>query len=213
MNRRQIALLLVPPVLLASTWWTFHIVTESVGLTPGYLIGFLFYWLIWCLALPLVLLGRREVMEAFGHFRFAEIRPSVSDGTLLLLPLVLGYGYAFPRAIPGASSIVVLVSAILALVNAPLEELLWRGTYLKIFPESWWFGFVYPTMGFGLWHLAPLSVIPNRAPGGSVSFVAVSVLLGLIWGWVAKRSQSILWTSVAHMLFDFSGLGGRLYFR
>jgi membrane protease YdiL (CAAX protease family) len=82
---------------------------------------------------------------------------------------------------------------------------------LNIFPENWLLGYVYPTLGFGLWHLAPLSVIPNRAPGGSLSFVAVSVSLGLIWGWVAMRSKSILWTSVAHILFDFSGLGGRLY--
>jgi len=213
MNGRQLALVVMPPVLTASTWWAFHMLTVRVGPTAGYLVGFLFYWLIWCLALPLVLLGRRGVIGAFRNLRFADTRPSLSSGVLLLLPLVLGFGYAFPRAIAEASPTIVVVSAILALVNAPLEELLWRGTYLNIFDESWLLGYAYPAIGFGIWHLAPLSVIPNRAPGGSASFVAVSVSLGLIWGWVALRSKSILWTSVAHILFDFSGLGGRLYFR
>jgi membrane protease YdiL (CAAX protease family) len=211
MNRRQLALLVTPPVLLASTWASFQLLTERLGLTAGYLVGFLFYWIAWCWALPLVMLGGYGVVRVFGNFRFADTRLGVSSGALLLLPLILGFGYAFPRAIGEASPTVVFLSAILALVNAPLEELLWRGTYLNIFPENWLLGYVYPTLGFGLWHLAPLSVIPNRAPGGSLSFVAVSVSLGLIWGWVAMRSKSILWTSVAHILFDFSGLGGRLY--
>jgi membrane protease YdiL (CAAX protease family) len=126
--------------------------------------------------------------------------------------LVLGYFYAFPRALVGATPKTVLLSAVIAAVNAPLEELLWRGTYVAVFRQSRRLSYVYPNIWFGLWHLAPLSVVPNRAPGGSASFVIASCVVGFLWGWVALNSRSIGVTSVAHGLFDFSGLGGRIYF-
>jgi membrane protease YdiL (CAAX protease family) len=35
--------------------------------------------------------------------------------------------------------------------------------------------------------------------------------IGLIWGWVARRSGGIQWPVVSHILFDFARLGGRVY--
>ena len=40
----------------------------------------------------------------------------------------------------------------------------------------------------------------------------VSGVLGLMWGWAAFATGSILWTTISQVLFDFSGLGGRVYF-
>jgi uncharacterized protein len=108
---------------------------------------------------------------------------------------------------------IVLVSAALAILNGGLEELLWRGTYLRIFSGRPGLAWIYPSVGGALWHLAPLAVFPNRAPGGAASFVIVSRVVGLICGWVANRHGAIFWTTVAHVLFDFSGLGGRVYFQ
>jgi membrane protease YdiL (CAAX protease family) len=211
MTRRQSVLLVAPPVLVASTWWMFHALTKMFGLVTGYLAGFLCYWIGWCLAFPVALVGWRRALRLFAGSERLRLR--ASDRLLLLLPLLLGFGYAFPRAIAGSSITIILVSAVVALVNAPLEELLWRGAFLQLFPDSWILGYGYPAVMFGVWHLAPLSVIPNRSPGGSVSFVIVSVVLGLMWGWVARRTRSIRSSSIAHVLFDFSGLGGRLYVR
>ena len=39
------------------------------------------------------------------------------------------------------------------------------------------------------------------------------VYRGVAWGWVAMTTHSIVLTSVAHILFHFSGLGGRIYLR
>jgi membrane protease YdiL (CAAX protease family) len=41
--------------------------------------------------------------------------------------------------------------------------------------------------------------------------VGAAAMSGLQWGWVAWRTGSIRWTTVSHVLFDFSGLGARLY--
>jgi membrane protease YdiL (CAAX protease family) len=46
-----------------------------------------------------------------------------------------------------------------------------------------------------------------------LSFVAVAMVFGLCWGWVAYRAASIRWVVVSHVLLDFAGLGALVYFR
>jgi uncharacterized protein len=212
MTSAGIILLVLPLVLIPTMVWVFRACVSRFGLRLGYFVGFCVYWFFWCLSVPWSTLGT----DIFGVFRPAP-RPFGSSAALGMLalaaPLSLGFGYAFPKAIRRADTVVVVLSAVIAAVNAPLEELLWRGAYLRVFPDDWLLGYVYPSIGFAVWHVAPLSVVPNRAPGGTWAFVAVSGLVGAMWGWVARTSGSILWTTAAHVLFDFSGLGARIYVR
>jgi uncharacterized protein len=209
----QIVLLVTPPVLLASTFLAYRGLVARFGLKRGYFGGFLFYWLAWCLLLPLALLGPGGLGALFRNVAPRYGDPAWLGLLLLLFPLLLGYGFAFPRAVRGAGWTLLLVSAAIAVVNGTLEEVVWRGTYVALFPEGWVLGMVFPAIGFGLWHLAPQSVLPSRYPGGEVALVVVSGIVGLMWGWVAHQARSIVWVTVSHVLFDFSGLGGRVYLR
>jgi membrane protease YdiL (CAAX protease family) len=202
--------LATPPILLVSTYVAFRWGSESLGAVPGYLAGFVFYWLVWCAGLPLLVLGGdalalfRPAARPFGHPRWIGL---LAVGA----PLVLGFGYAFPRAVTTASPAIVALSLLLAIVNAPLEELLWRGAYLRVFPSSAPLGWLYPSLGFAVWHFAPQSVFANSVPGGAVSLVLVAGVFGLGWAYVARSTGSLLAVALAHALFDFSGLGGRVY--
>ena len=211
MTVQQIALLVTPFALLASTQIAFRLFGRMLGPRWGYLCGFLSYWAIWCLALPWWVLGKQGIQAVLVEGPHPFGQPVWVGIIMLVTPLFLGYGYAFPRAVRGADATLLLASAALAAVNATLEELLWRGSYIATFPDSWLLGIVFPSVGFGIWHLSPQVLHPNRAPGGRLSFVAVSVVIGLMWGWVAFATASILMTSIAHVLFDFSGLGARVY--
>jgi membrane protease YdiL (CAAX protease family) len=206
----RIILVALPPVLIPTMVWVFRACVSRFGLRLGYFVAFWVYWFFWCSFVPWSTLGP----GMFGLFR-ATPQPFGSPSAVgifaFVAPLLLGFGYAFPKAIRRADGVVVLLSALIAAVNAPLEELLWRGACLRVFPDNWLLGYVYPSIGFALWHVAPLRVVPNRAPGGLWSFIAVSGLVGCMWGWVARTSGSILWTTAAHVLFDFSGLGARIY--
>lgn len=210
---RQIVLIATPPALLATTCLAYRCLAKLFGPKGGYLAGFLFYWIIWCLLLSWWILGAggsarvfRDVSPRFG--------PTMWLGPLLLvIPLLLGYGYAFPRAIKEAGWKIVLLSALIALVNGTMEELLWRGAYLSVFPHNWLLGYRYPAIGFAVWHFAPQSIFPSSAPGGNLILVVVAGLVGQMWGWVALQTGSILWTAVSHVLFDFSGLGARVYLK
>jgi membrane protease YdiL (CAAX protease family) len=201
----------MPPVLIGSTWAAFRWFAHLWGARPGYFAGFLFYWCVWCLALPLALLGRARVRALLRPPPIPLRRQGPVIALSLVVPVVLVYAYEFPRVIGMATPIVLAGSAAIALVNGALEELLWRGAFVEVFPNDRLLGYVYPSVAFALWHVAPQSIFANPAPGGRASLVAVSLVLGLLWGNVARRTGSIRWTSVAHILFDFSGLGARLY--
>jgi hypothetical protein len=209
---QRTVLVLVPPVLLATMGLAFRLLSAAIGVRRGYFVGFVLYWLVWCVGCPALVVDATDLKKMFASVRDPFGKPRWFGIVSMALPLAAGYAYALPRAMAGASAEAVLASAALAVVNAPLEEILWRGTYARWFPDSWWLGYVYPSVGFAVWHLAPLSIVGNRAPGGTLSFVVASTVLGLLWGWVARRTGTIRWTSVVHILFDFSGLGGRLYF-
>lgn len=205
-------LILTPPVLLASTYAAFQGFTAALGTKLGYLCGFLFYWIFWCLAVPLWLLGKDGLKHIFRKTNPRFGRPNWLGLVFLFVPLLLGYGYAFPKAIGQANFTIILLSALIAITNGTLEELLWRGAYLSVFEDNWFLGYVYPSVGFAVWHYAPQSIFPNTAPGGNLSLVIVAGLVGLLWGWSAKKTGSIRWATISHILFDFSGLGARIYF-
>src|SRR5690242_12764917 len=90
-------LIAAPPFLLASTFAAFQILTRAFGLGRGYLYGFLFYWLFWCAAVPMFVLGWHGVMALFRTTTPRFGRPAWFGVLVLAIPLVLGYGYAFPR--------------------------------------------------------------------------------------------------------------------
>jgi uncharacterized protein len=208
--RRALALGL-PVVVPAAMYLLFGWTAELFGTGLGYFAGFVAYWLV-CGLLPVALLGPRKTAGLFAASRERLGRPAWRGVVCLGLPIVFAYGYAFPGVLPTATPLVVATSAALAAVNGALEELLWRGLFVRAFPQSWLLGWVYPAIGFALWHFAPLRVMPNRNPGGAWSFVAFSFAVGLLFGWVAWRSGSIRWTTIAHVFLDFSGLGGLAYF-
>lgn len=202
---------LLPLVLLATTWAAFHFFNRQFGEKTGYLSGFVFYWIFWCTIVPLIFLNKGEIKSLFAVNYSLFRRAKTLHSLCLVIPLLLAYGYAFPKAISFATIPVLLLSLLLSLVNAPLEELLWRGLYLKLFASDKRLYVICSSLGFAIWHFAPQTIFPNKAPGGQLSFVAVAFGLGLLFSIVAKNTNSILLTTISHILFDFSGLGGRLY--
>ena len=209
---KHVALVILPPLLLASTVPAYRWLGARLGPKKGYFTGFLFYWTGWCLLVPLWVLGPQRMRDLFRDVRPRVGRPAGVELFCLALPPLVGYSFAFPRQLRTANCWIVVTSAALALVNATLEELLWRGAYAAVFPDQVIWGYLYPVAGFAVWHVAPQTIFPSPYPGGTPSFVGTAALSGLQWGWVAWRTGSIRWTTVSHVLFDFSGLGARLYF-
>ncbi len=199
-------LLLIPSMVVA-----FQVLVHRLGFKTGYLAAFLIYWSVWGALFPLLTLGSRGVRVLLEE----GVRPGRGERrvwlALLAIPPLLAAVTVLPTKFSQATPAVILGSAALALVNGILEELLWRGLYVWGFPELLGSGYLYPAIGFALWHLAPQAVHPTAMPGGVPAFLAGALFFGLCWGWVARRSRSIRWVVISHVLTDFLGLGALVY--
>jgi len=207
----QLVLILAPPFLLLTTRLAFRYAADRFGLARGYLRGFLFYWVCWGFLLPLLAVGAEGVREMFKTPQPAFGKPDWLGVLLLVGPPLVMYLTNFPTEVRRVSPKIILYSALFALVNGTMEEVLWRGVYVVLFSDSWLWAILYPSIGFGLWHLSPQEVYPSEIRGGVLGFALMSILLGLVWGWVAWTTGSIRWTVVAHILLNFGGLAGRSF--
>ena len=161
------------------------------------------YWLV-LLAMSLRLLGGSGILRVLAR----PVALNLWLWGLLALPVVLAFAFGpLANKLPLLTPTLLLLSAILAIVNASLEELFWRGVYADAF-SSLWMAWLYPAIGFA-WHFAPLSILPYKK--GAVFFVLSAFLLGLCWGMVAFKTKSILWDIASHFLVDLSGFGALLY--
>jgi membrane protease YdiL (CAAX protease family) len=206
--RRLIALGLPVAVPLAMTA-TFALTRDRYGDHVGYVAGFGAYWAI-CAGFSIGLLGRRRIRELFRDVRPRLGTPAVLGAVLLLWPPVGAIATRFVPEIGSATPAMVAMIVAVAVANATLEELLWRGVYITLWPRSSWLGWIWPAIGFGAWHLAPQVIHPSAM--GPLVYVASATWLGMSWGWVAWRTGSLRWVSASHVLTDGSGIRNALFF-
>ncbi len=204
---KQLFLVLMPALLIISTFFSFQYFVGAFGLKPGYLAGFLFYWIFWCIIIPLILVGPGGVA---GLFKKPEkTRLNWLNIVLLIIPCALAiFGGPFFSRLPKTDLGIILLSLAIASVNAFGEEVIWRGLYFKHFKKPFK-GFFFPLIVFALWHISPNSVNPSSS--GVPMFLLFCGILGTFWGVVAYRTKSLRWTLISHIIVDFSGFGALFY--
>ncbi len=207
-GRKAIALAL-PVVIPVAMTAAFTLGADRLGERGGYLAGFGVYW-VTCAGLSVALLGRQRIRRLFRDRPQRLGKPSALGAALLLWPPLGAIATRFIPEIGQATVPMVATILCVALVNAVLEEVLWRGVYISLWPRNPWLGWAWPALGFGLWHLAPQVIHPS--PVGPVVYVVSATALGLSWGWVAWRSGALRWVSVSHVVTDGSGLRNAVFF-
>lgn len=207
-SRVQAIALLVPPVLTGTMYLAFTGLVTAFGFERGYLVAFGVYWVAWCLLVPVVLLGPQRLLALFrdGSPRLGSRRRLTAG--LLLWPLPVAFAFAFLPRVGDIGATVFVASLVVGVVIGVTEEVLWRGLYVELFPDDPWLGLVYPSIWFGLWHLAPQAVLTSEFPGAPYSFVLHAVLLGLSYGYYSWQTGSIRWGTVSHVVHDSMGLAG-----
>jgi membrane protease YdiL (CAAX protease family) len=196
----------IPSLLLPSTALVFTIASRHLGREKGYLLGFLFYWIVWCLLVPLLLLGRDGFSSLFVDEAPLLSRPNWLAAVLwasITLVAIFMYGRDFLRASPT----LILIAIPAAAVNGLCEEILWRGLYVSLFPDNFWLAIIFPSIGFALWHLVPLQVFSE---GNKTTFVLSTFFLGLAYGLIAYKTGSITWTALSHSLNGILALSGMI---
>jgi hypothetical protein len=198
--------LAIPFLLLPSTALVFVYGARMLGREKGYLLGFLFYWTVWCLATPLVYLGWDSFLSLFVDQTPLLARtnwPAAVLWALITLVSLAMYGRDFLRA----PLKLVLVAIPAATLNGICEELLWRGLYVRAFPGHLWLAVLFPSVGFALWHLVPLQIFSD---GSRFTFVLSTFFLGLAYGYIAFQTGSAKWTAISHRINGVLALSGML---
>lgn len=221
---RKFVVLALPLLLLPVMAGVFSLSARWLGAEAGYLLGFGFYWLFWCLLVPRWLLRKAEFATILrdrdplfalppnpspnGRGAYVQRTYRIEWGAALLwllvtLIAVLMYAGDFVRA----PLTLILLAAPLATLNGFCEEILWRGLYVRLFPRNPWLAILYPSLGFALWHLAPQAIFPaENVPG----FVISTFFLALPYGVIAYRTGSAKWTALSHSLSGILALSGYL---
>lgn len=107
-----------------------------------------------------------------------------------------------------ANASIIIVSIGIGITIGVTEELLWRGVYVRLFPDNIWLKYIYPLIEFGLWHLASQSVLTMNVPGEVYSFMFSSTLLGFSWGYYVHKTNNIRWCTAFHVINDTLDLAG-----
>jgi membrane protease YdiL (CAAX protease family) len=181
--------------------------SPMMGLTLGKLFD------VVAVVLPMLLLPRLAG-EDFGalYLQRGRLGRSLLLGLLVsaatFIPFVLLGGLASVRSVDTAVVVAALPwIAIFALANSFMEELWFRGLFLRkyqVFLGA--AGALWLTaLSWSLFHL----VVDYFAGVQLVMFVAVDVLLGLAYGWITQRTNTLWGAVLAHAAADaFLMLGG-----
>ena len=205
LERRRRALLAAPVLAPVSMAGAFAVLRRLLGHRRAYNAGFALYWAGWCVGFPLWVLGPRRLLQLLRE----GARPSTAELALLALPVA---GAAATELAPSRRAVDAKVATVMvatAGVNATGEELLWRGTYLDVFPDDAWRAVGWPLVGFTLWHLAPQLILPPRR--GRAQFLVGAGLVGATSARVAWTTRGLRWTLAAHVLTDACGVRATLY--
>ena len=186
----------------------FRVAQDRFG-PAAYATGFVCYWGV-CLGVAAAVLGRHGIARVTRDLRPRLGRPAILGAALLLWPPAGAIATRFVPEIRDSTPRIVVLSLAIACVNAVAEELLWRGVFVSLWPGNLMLGWIWPSIGFGAWHIAPQVIHPSSL--GPLAYVAAATALGLSWGWVALRTGSIRWVGISHVLTDASGLRNTSFF-
>ena len=122
-------------------------------------------------------------------------------GATTFIPFVMLGGLEGVRAVGTAAVVAALPwIAVFSLSNSFMEELWWRGLFLRKYQV--FLGargaLLLTALGWGLMHL----IVTYFAGGQLLAFVAIDILLGLAYGWITQRTDTLWGAVLAHAAAD-----------
>jgi membrane protease YdiL (CAAX protease family) len=192
MDRKQKIAIAALPVLTIMMIGVYQGAKYLLGAELAWYTGFWVYWPVWCVLYPWWMLGWRKIGDLFRH------RGLKTSGWVIMVfpPMMAFIGcFIFKQDQRAASGIIVYI--LMSFANGVLEEILWRGVYINVFPDNKLWGFAWPTVWFSLWHFAPGSISPLT---GVWILMAGAAVFGACWGWLAMKTGTIRWSVVSHTL-------------
>ncbi len=130
---------------------------------------------------------------------------------IAFIPCIATLFAVFFEFAPKAGIHVIGIVFVFAIINGTIEEMFWRGVFNKVFGNNILFAYIYPSLFFGIWHIALFLAKGISYQGGFLLLVGGSLFMGLIWGLVAYKTKSIKVVTIAHIIANFFAFTGLIY--
>lgn len=211
-NNKNYILVSAAPILCITMLLFIPLLTNRIGKTAGFIIGFCIYWFVFCL--PISMYCSDGLSKLREIYTLKSNITTVSKNIfyfLAFVPCIATFFAVFKEVAPIAGFQVLIISLVFALINGTFEEMFWRGIYNKIFNNNIFLAYIFPTLFFGIWHIALYMAHGILYQGGFASLVGGSIFMGLLWGWVAYKTKSIKVVTVAHIITNFFAFTGLIY--
>jgi membrane protease YdiL (CAAX protease family) len=199
-----VATIAMPILVPAIMHLVFRSAHRRFGPRRGDQAGFAIYWAT-CWATTAALVGPRRLPLLWQRPVVPLPAPKALAWAALTGPTV---GAIATQWLPHAATAgprAVAVAVGVGVTNAVAEEALWRGTPVTAFPSDPVPGWLWPAVGFTLWHLVPLTA-SSSSRRRKVQTLLGAALIGFGNGWLAWRTRSLVATSVAHAVTDACGV-------
>ncbi len=193
---RQAALVLHAALLIGALFLLVPALTQWHP-QHGYLFVLTFYWLFFCM--PVI--GWHALKGDDG--RLLSEKFAWRDWWIIPLLLAQVGVVALVSFVPNTSILSqggMYLALLMAGINAPLEEMAWRGGFLATFRTRPRLGFWLSWLLFSAWHVPLLFSVGIAFDGGALALIGGAAALGLLWTWIAWRTGSVFYTGLAHFL-------------
>ncbi len=194
MNNKQRIAIVAPLLIVGMMYPFFQFITNLFGETVGWYLGLIVYWIIWGGIFSVAILGKENLITIIRPRKITiKIFLLISFPILMssLYKLIPGMGYEKP------SIWIFLLLLSTTFGNGFFEEVLWRGVYMKLFPNNFMFRIIWPTIWFAIWHYAPGSV---HSDSNVIALMIGAGVFGFYLSSLAKLTDTIWWTIVIHIL-------------
>lgn len=198
-TKKEIHAIILLPIIAISMFLVFQLISFIVGKETmfagkelAWYLGFIIYWPVCCILIPIKFIGWKKIIDLYRKTKISF---------LLLLLFIFPVIFTFIGIIIMDYDKVNIIGRFILLImvfgNGILEEILWRGMYIQLFPDNIFWGIFWPTIWFGIWHLAPASVSDTFNP---LVLMSGALVFGICWSIIAWKTKSIRWSTFSHII-------------
>jgi membrane protease YdiL (CAAX protease family) len=109
-----------------------------------------------------------------------------------------------------------LIILAVSIFNGSIEEVYWRGLYIKIFKENRYLILIVSPLLFALMHGSFLAIKGVTYQGGIFALIGGALFMGVLWSYVSLKLESLRYGIAGHILVNvlaFTGLFAENDFR
>ena len=193
-KRKLFAGIIMPPILFLVMFLIYQVFGAIFGNEIGWFMGLFVYWMLCGLIFSTWLIGIERIKKLSSPRRL-----NIKMIPFIIFPVAMSFIFKYLsgteyKALNILSSILLVITAF---GNGIFEEILWRGAYMELYPNSNFLRIIYSTIWYALFHFASGSLSSNS---NDLGLVIGSSFFGIYLALLAKRTDTIWWGILCHIL-------------